>query len=265
MLAFGVSICKRPEVKSASAMDRLLTGKLILLVAFLAVLLIAACQQVVPPPPTKVTIGDIRSSPAAYEGKVVTIEGKYQGWKGGFGSPPVTRSDWLVQDATGWLYVTGKSAGLDPLSDVGRPIKVTGLVRVTKDGEPYLYAEEIEIKAGKASALLLLQIDLREKQLVAPTAERLEQMQAMGMRTENLGMQRVFIHLAQEPTAEQIDELEAMGITPYPDSWIPATGGHPTGFMVADMPIDKLDELLDKDYVVRLDTAEQLLEPQEMP
>ncbi len=245
-------------------MDRLLTGKFILLAAFLTVLLATACQQAPPSlsPPTKLSIGDIRGAPTAYEGKVVTIEGKYQGWKGGFGSPPVTRSDWLVQDATGWLYVTGKPAGLDPLGDVGRPIKVTGLIMVTKDGEPYLYAQEIEIKTGKASALLLLQIDLREKQLAAPTPERLEQMKTMGMRTENLGMQRIFIHLAQEPTASQIDELEAIGITPYPDSWIPSAGGHSTGFIVADMPVDKLDELAGKDYVVRLDTAEQVLEPQ---
>jgi len=245
-------------------MDRLLTGKFILLAAFVAVLLVTACQQAPPSlsPPAKLSIGDIRRVPIAYEGKVVTIEGKYQGWKGGFGSPPVTRSDWLVQDATGWLYVTGKPAGLDPLGDIGRPIKVTGLIMVTKDGEPYLYAQEIEIKTGKASALLLLQIDLKEKQLAAPTPERLEQMKAMGMRTENLGMQRIFIHLAQEPTAQQIDELKAMGITPYSDSWIPAVGGHPTGFIVADMPVDKLDELAGKDYVVRLDTAEQVSEPQ---
>jgi len=245
-------------------MDRLLTSKFILLAAFAAVLLVTACRQAPPSlsPPAKLSIGDIRRVPIAYEGKVVTIEGKYQGWKGGFGSPPVTRSDWLVQDATGWLYVTGKPAGLDPLGDVGWPIKVTGLIMVTKDGEPYLYAQEIEIKAGKASALLLLQIDLREKQLASPIPERLEQMKAMGMRTENLGMQRIFIHLSQEPTAQQIDELKTMGITPYSDSWIPAVGGHPTGFIVADMPVDKLDELAGKDYVVRLDTAEQVLEPQ---
>jgi len=192
---------------------------------------------------------------------VVTIEGKYQGWEGGYGSPPVTRSDWLVEDATGWLYVTGKPAGLDPLDDVGRPIKVTGEVRTTEEGEPYLYAHEIEIKLSKASALLLLQIDLREKQLADPTPERLEQMKAMGMRTENLEVQRIFIHFAQQPTAQQIGELEAMGITPYPDSWIPPAQGHPTGFMVADMPIDRLGELAGKDYVVQLDTAEQLLEP----
>ena len=242
-------------------MDRLLAGKLIVLAAFLAVLLMAACQQAPPPPPAKATIGEIRAAPTAYQGKVVTIEGKYQGWKGGYGSPPVTRSDWLVEDATSWLYVTGKPAGLDPLSDVGHPIKVTGKVELTKDGEPYLSAQEIEIKATKASALLILQIDLRKKQLADPVPERLEQMKAMGMRTENLGVQRIFIHLAQEPTAKQLNELEAMGIIPYPDSWIPSAEGQSAGFMVADMPIDKLDELAGKDYVVQLDTAEQVLEP----
>ncbi len=250
-------------------MDKLLTGKLILSATFLAVLLMVACQQAAPSPPplAKPSIGDIRGAPTAYEGKVITIEGKYQGWKAGFGSPPVTRSDWLVQDATGWLYVTGKPAGLDPLGDIERPIKVTGLVKITKDGEPYLYAQKIEIKAEKASALLLLQVDLKEKQFAAPTPQRLEQMKAMGMRTDNLGMQRIFIHLAQEPTAQQIDKLKAIGITPYPGSWIPAAGGHPTGFIVADMPVDKLDELAGKDYVVRLDTAEQVLEPlaEQMP
>lgn len=249
-------------------MDRLFAGKLFLSVAFLAVLLMTACQQPAPPPtpppapPASLSIGDIRGTPTAYEGEVVTIEGKYLGWKGGFGSPPVTRSDWLIQDDTGWLYVTGKPAGLDPLGDVGHPIKVTGVVRVTEGGEPYVDAQEIEIKVEKASALLLLQINLRERQLADPMPQRLEQMKAMGMRIERLDVQRIFIHLAQEPTPQQINELEAMGITPYPDSWVPATGGHPTGFIVADMPIDKLDELADKEYVVRLDTAEQVLEPQ---
>ena len=245
-------------------MNRLLTSKLILSAAFIAVLTLVACQQAAhsPVPPGKTTIGDLRGAPTAYEGKVVTIEGKYQGWKGGFGGPPVTRSDWLVQDATGWIYVTGKPSGLDPLDDVGHPIKVKGLIEITKNGEPYLYAQEIEIKAKKASALLLLQIDLREKQLAAPSPERLKQMKAMGMRTDNLGIQRIFIHLVQELTPSQIDELEAIGITHYPDSWIPPVGGHPTGFIVADMPVGKLDELAGKDYVVWLDTAEQVVEPQ---
>ncbi len=126
----------------------------------------------------------------------------------------------------------------------------------------------------KISALLSLQVDAKVRAVEAGGVTQalealkegrvdiLQAMQAMGMEVGDLNKQRVFIHLSQEPTPSQIDELEAMGITPYPDSWIPPVGEHPTGFIVADMPIDKLQELAEKDYVVKLDTAEQMLEPQ---
>jgi hypothetical protein len=240
-------------------MRRFLKSNSILL-ALLAILLITACPPTTPP--SEVAIGEVRAASALYEGKTVTIEGVYQGWQGGYGSPPVTRSDWLVEDNTGWLYVTGKPAGdLDPLGDIGRPVKITGQVELTEEGEPYLVAEEVEIEVTKATSLLLLQINLRRQQLADPTPDRLEQMQAMGMKTENLEMQRVFIHMDHEPTAEQLVELEAMGIIPYPDSWIPSAEGPSAGFMVADMPIDKLDELMNKVYITKLDTAEQQAEP----
>jgi hypothetical protein len=74
--------------------------------------------------------------------------------------------------------------------------------------------------------------------------------------------QRIFIHLNSELTASQIEELKALGITLYLDSWIPPVGNHPTGYVIADVPIEKLSELAKKEYVVRLETAEQLLEPQ---
>jgi hypothetical protein len=238
---------------------RRLNRKLVLVVALLAVLLVAACPST---PPPEATIGEIRADPTLYQGRTVTVEGVYQGWQGGHGSPPLTRSDWLVEDDTGWLYVTGKPAGdLDPLDDIGRPLKVTGEVELTDKGEPYLVAGEVEIEATKATSRLLLQINLRRQQLADPTPERLEQMQAMGMNTADLAIQRIFIHFIQEPTAEQLKELESMGITPYPDSWISSSGGPSAGFMVADMPIDRLDELAGKAYIVRLDSAEQELEP----
>jgi len=116
---------------------------------------------------------------------------------------------------------------------------------------------------AKVSALLSLQVDAKVRcQQTPPTADELSMMRQTGMRAETLGMQRIFIHLSQEPTAQQIDELKTMGIIPYPDSWIPPVGEHPTGFIVADMPVDKLDGLVGRDYIVQLDTAEQMLEPQ---
>ena len=87
-------------------------------------------------------------------------------------------------------------------------------------------------------------------------------MKAMGMRVDDLEIQRIFIHLAKELNSSQVEELEAMGIILYLESWIPPVGAHPTGFILADMPIDRLEELAQKDYVVKLDSAERVLEPQ---
>jgi hypothetical protein len=115
---------------------------------------------------------------------------------------------------------------------------------------------------SKASSLLLLQISLRREQLASPTPERLSQMQSQGMNTTNLNVQRIFIYLKQPLTPAQTSELQALGITIYLNSWIPPAGNNPDGFYLADLPIDKLDTLAAKDYVVRLDTAERQLKPQ---
>ena len=98
--------------------------------------------------------------------------------------------------------------------------------------------------------------------MAEPTAERLKQMQTMGMRTEDLTSQRIYIDFEQEPTQPQLEELRDLGITAYADSWIPPVGDHPTGSILADMPIDKLNELAAKNYIIKLNTAEQLLELQ---
>ena len=114
----------------------------------------------------------------------------------------------------------------------------------------------------KVSSQLLNQVTLRKAQIADPASDRLTMMKGLGMNVDNLGIQRIFIHLNQALNPAQINELEAMGITLYLNSWIPPVGSHPTGFIVADMPIDKLAKLTRMDYVVKLETAEQLLEPQ---
>ena len=114
----------------------------------------------------------------------------------------------------------------------------------------------------KLSSELMVQLNLRNEQIAHPTPNRLELMKSTGMMVDNLEIQRIFIHLNQKPNTSQIEELEAMRITLYLDSWIPPVGNHPTGFLLADTPIDKIEELTERDYVVRLDTAEGQLEPQ---
>ena len=120
----------------------------------------------------------------------------------------------------------------------------------------------VETINEKVSSQLLAQIKLRKEQIADPIPDRIEIMKNMGMRTDNLKIQRVFIHLNKKLSQSQIEEIVAMEIILYLDSWIPPVGGHSTGFILADMPIDKLQALSEKDYVVRLDTAERLLEPQ---
>jgi hypothetical protein len=83
------------------------------------------------------TIGAIKLNPALYEGQTVKINGTYLGWASGYGAPPLTRSDWVVQDATGSIYVTGSKMGLNYPADVGKPVEVTGRVK-TKNSVPYL-------------------------------------------------------------------------------------------------------------------------------
>ncbi len=114
----------------------------------------------------------------------------------------------------------------------------------------------------KVSSQLLTQVNRRKEQLANPTPDRLEIMKNMGMNVDNLEIQRIFIHLTRELSPSQIKEIAAMGITLYLDSWIPPVGDHPTGFILADMPVDKLETLAEKDYVVKLETAERQLQPQ---
>ena len=88
-----------------------------------------------------ISISDITSNPTGYEGKTVTLSGEYRGWEPGHGSPPETRSDWVLKDDTGSIYVTGKvSPGLDPVKDIGKKITVDGIVRV-KDSQAYIEAK----------------------------------------------------------------------------------------------------------------------------
>ena len=90
------------------------------------------------------TIKEIKQNPSFYLNKIVEIKGKYRGWKGEDG-PPVTRSDWAIDDGSGSIYVTGKPAvHLSPTKDIGRRIKLKGKVSI-KGKQVYLTAINIGV------------------------------------------------------------------------------------------------------------------------
>lgn len=102
---------------------------------------------------------------------------------------------------------------------------------------------------------------LEEVPLEEGQVDILQGMQAADTKVVDLNTQKVFIHFPQLPNETQIAELKAMGVILYLDSWIPPLKNHPTGFLTADMPVDKLDALAEKSYVTRLHTAETIDEP----
>jgi len=105
------------------------------------------------PEPTKV-IGSIIAEPFAFEGQDITIVGYYRGWdllQEANISPPVTRSDWVIKDSTGAIYVSAGSEatvpeGLSPdsLPDTSIILDVRGIVHVTEEGQAYIEAKSIE-------------------------------------------------------------------------------------------------------------------------
>jgi subtilisin family serine protease len=77
-----------------------------------------------------------------------------------------------------------------------------------------------------------------------------------------LNQEEVFLHFAQKPSTSQLKDLSALGVTVFPNTWIPSVGAFTTGFVLADMPVTKLDALAAESYIVTMDTAEQTLSPQ---
>lgn len=116
---------------------------------------------------------------------------------------------------------------------------------------------------SKVSSALQLQIDLRKEQIANPSSERLSQMKSLGMNVSNLRIQRIFIYVNQQLTTEQLGILQGMNVTVYADSWIPPVGNHPNGYYLADMPVDKLNNVAAEKYVIKLDTAEKESIPQQ--
>lgn len=112
----------------------------------------------------------------------------------------------------------------------------------------------------KISGLLKFQVQLRKSYVKQSTPERLSAMKKMGMKTEEIDKHLVYVHAEKKLNASEIKSLKKMGVIAGEDSWIPPLKNHPTGFVIASMPVNRLYELAKKSFVVRLETAEKKLE-----
>ena len=95
-------------------------------------------------------IASIMAKPNQYAGKDVEILGYYRGWNllaEAQNGPPVTRSDWVIANLSGAMYVTGPGPqNLDPSSkkDIWVVIRVLATVEHDPNGRPYLVARKLE-------------------------------------------------------------------------------------------------------------------------
>lgn len=94
-------------------------------------------------------IGDIIAEPQKYEGKEVMIKGRFMGWslpeEHEIVTPMITRSDWILDDESGAMYVTKLNPEpLDPMEDVGRKVIVSGIIRL-QEGKPYLEGRSLRV------------------------------------------------------------------------------------------------------------------------
>jgi len=95
-------------------------------------------------------LGTILNAPREFDGRIFDIVGYYRGWNlyGEARGTPVTRSDWVIADESGAMYVTGMSVrGLDPSSrtDAWTVIRLTARVVYVRLGTSYLEARRVEV------------------------------------------------------------------------------------------------------------------------
>lgn len=107
--------------------------------ALVAVIMIFGCTQT-ETGAKNLTIGDILSNPQLYQGKEVTLNGKYGGWGGGqcnnTGAIAMkTRSDTIIYDDTGCIYMA-----------VGE-VKIISAAKELDPWDKSTYDTEIQIKA----------------------------------------------------------------------------------------------------------------------
>lgn len=86
-------------------------------------------------------IRQVMANATSMKDQPVVLTGAFRGWKGCPDSTMLSRSDWVLEDDTGCIFVTGTlPAGVSPESAKGERIQVTGHVVLDAKGKPAIRA-----------------------------------------------------------------------------------------------------------------------------
>ena len=134
---------------------------------------------------------------------------------------------------------------------------------------PFFYSQqitEVEYAATPKKHVLLNQndlvsvpVDLENKilsgKLIQNISEKKYLYENRALDYEQM-KEKVVIYFEDYPSAEQITSLENLNIRCFLESWTPPLPNHPYGFILAELPADKLIESLSLSYIKKMDTAE---------
>lgn len=92
-----------------------------------------------------IPLKQVLDAPAGFDGKEVSVQGVFRGWKGTCpSSAMLTRSDWLLEDETGCIYITGRMPDdVSPANPRGERILVKGRILLGTMGKPILKADQL--------------------------------------------------------------------------------------------------------------------------
>ena len=93
--------------------------------------------------------------------------------------------------------------------------------------------------AEKISAALRAQIAAKNDYVKSPTSAKFKALKEMGLQEAR--NQIVFLHSKRKPSKSQLKYLTGLGMKIFADSWVPPVGNHPTGYMTAKIPINKIN------------------------
>ena len=99
-------------------------------------------------------IAEILENPKSYINQKIEIVGYYRGWNQfneASSGPPITRSDWVVADLSGALYVLNKGDSFRnenlphwSIDKKGVILRVLGVVQINNNGQPYIVPISVE-------------------------------------------------------------------------------------------------------------------------
>lgn len=137
-----------------------MTPRLVFSLALFGWVLIACAstERTLPTPQTKdntrpnaLLVDTVAKEPANWAGKKVKVTGNFSGWKGKCtGSPPVSRSDWMIDGNTACMYVNGRLppelSSIPPARGIGKLIVVTGEIFIDRNGKAYIQSERVTVR-----------------------------------------------------------------------------------------------------------------------